>query len=271
MQYLDPAMNFSVVTVSQGYGNTDTIIALGTGQGTLLLNPAVVGAYNGVWYNSTDYPDIISDPYKEIIRVVAINGDSITILRGQENSGVFYHNTSGKVYQIAFGITAKFRNDIESALESLSSANSSFLSGFIQVTNSSTLTSGTNTTYTFPPFPVSFLEVKIYVDAFPGTTGSGYQLGISYSSANQTIDVIKKSIFGSSVAESYNEYLSGTSGLQVTTIDQNPTASGSGIIEVTLLFSNPSPSSTLTFYAAQYTPVNVTQQFNTNAIMRWYR
>ena len=66
MSSLDQVANFIKVTVNQGYGTTDTAIQLATGQGAKLPNPAS-GAYNLVYWNSTDYVDPADDPNVEIV------------------------------------------------------------------------------------------------------------------------------------------------------------------------------------------------------------
>src|SRR5947208_549156 len=73
MSSLDQVANFIKVTVNQGYGTTDTAIQLATGQGAKLPNPAS-GAYNLVYWNSTDYVDPADDPNVEIVRATAISG-----------------------------------------------------------------------------------------------------------------------------------------------------------------------------------------------------
>jgi hypothetical protein len=107
---LDATKNFLIVTVSQGYGATDTNIVLGTGQGALLPTPP----FNLTWWNATDYPNPAFDPYVEIVRVTNVLGDTITILRNQEGTAASPKNTPGKVYQMINAITSKMITDIDS-------------------------------------------------------------------------------------------------------------------------------------------------------------
>ena len=62
---LDSVANFIKLTVSTGYGSTDTSIVLQSGQGSLLPAPP----FNLVWFDSTDYTDPSLDPDVEIVRV----------------------------------------------------------------------------------------------------------------------------------------------------------------------------------------------------------
>ena len=114
---LDPVRDFALMTVSGSYVSTDSSVVLATGQGALLPDPSVEGAFNGTWFDATDYPDIVSDPNREIVRVTAVSGDTLTITRAQEGTYAANHNIPGKTYMIVFGLSKKFRDDIESYLE----------------------------------------------------------------------------------------------------------------------------------------------------------
>lgn len=110
---LDAVANFAIATVSTGYSSSDTTIVLASGDGAVLPQTP---PYNLVWWNATDYPTPALDPQKEIIRVTAINGDTLSILRGQEGTTAQNHNISGKVYKVMNTITAKMINDISTAI-----------------------------------------------------------------------------------------------------------------------------------------------------------
>jgi hypothetical protein len=110
MAKLDLVTNFARVTVLAGHTNSDTSIALQSGNGALL--PVV--PFNVVWWNSTDYTDPSLDPNVEIVRVTAGGGggggDTLTVTRGQEGTAATAKNTSGKTYQMVRAFTAKEQN-----------------------------------------------------------------------------------------------------------------------------------------------------------------
>jgi len=110
---IDPVKNFAKVVVSGGYNNTATSIALVSGDGAKLPDPATEGAFNLVWWNSTDYPDPADDPYKEIVRCTAKSGDTLTITRAQEGTSAQNHNLSGKTYKMVLALTKKVMDDIK--------------------------------------------------------------------------------------------------------------------------------------------------------------
>ncbi len=103
---LDNAKNFAKVTVSIGYSAAATLIVLQTGDGTKL--PTV--AFNLVWWNSTDYADPSDDPNVEIVRCTLISTDTLTVTRAQEGTAASAKNTTGKVYKMIAGLTAKVIN-----------------------------------------------------------------------------------------------------------------------------------------------------------------
>jgi len=109
----DPVRNFAKAKVKYGYDNSATSIELETGGGAKFPDPATEGAFNLVWWNATDYSDPSDDPYKEIIRVIAKSGDTLTIQRGQEGTSAQNHNIPGKVYMVMRVLTAKDYEDLE--------------------------------------------------------------------------------------------------------------------------------------------------------------
>lgn len=104
---LDNAKNFALVTVSTGYGSTDTTIVLAAGNGALLPTPP----FNATWWNSTDYSTPTLDPNVEIVRVTNIATDTLTVTRGQESISASTKNTASKTYQMIAGLTAKTINN----------------------------------------------------------------------------------------------------------------------------------------------------------------
>src|SRR3989304_10074799 len=113
---LDPVLNFAKVEASTGYDGDDTSIELVAGNGAKLPAPAVDGAFNLVWWNSSDYADPADDPSVEIVRVTARSTDTLTITRAQEGTSATPKNTSGKVYKMALSLTKKMKDDIETEI-----------------------------------------------------------------------------------------------------------------------------------------------------------
>jgi hypothetical protein len=111
---LDPVKNFAVVTVSTGYDDTATSIALEAGHGARLPQPSTDGEFNVVWFNSTDYPNPSDDPNVEIGRVTARSTDTLTVTRAQEGTAASTKNTADKTYKMILTPTAKTITDIES-------------------------------------------------------------------------------------------------------------------------------------------------------------
>ena len=105
----DNVKNFCKVEVSGYYGTSETSITLKIGEGTKLPTPP----FNLVWWNATDYQDPTDDPYREIVRVSAVNGDTLTVSRGQENTSAQPHNISGKLYKMMRALTAKDFDDLQ--------------------------------------------------------------------------------------------------------------------------------------------------------------
>ena len=113
---LDPVVNFGKVTVSTGYDAAATSIILNTNEGSKLPVPSVSGAFNLVWWNSTDYPDPSDDPNKEIVRCTAITTDTLTVARPQEGTSASVKNLAGKTYKMILSPTAKTISDISSTI-----------------------------------------------------------------------------------------------------------------------------------------------------------
>ncbi|HEY1171041.1 MAG TPA: hypothetical protein VGH19_06680 [Verrucomicrobiae bacterium] len=102
---MDAFKNFAWGEVASSYGASDTSIDLVPGWDL----PAV--PFNAVWYNRTDFPGVRTDPYKEIVRVTAIVGNTLTITRAQEGTLASAKNLSGKTYELIAPLTAKSLNE----------------------------------------------------------------------------------------------------------------------------------------------------------------
>jgi len=118
-QVLDPKLNFAVVTPSTGYASGATSVVLTAGHGSRLPAPASDGAFNLVWWNSTDYATPSEDPYVEVVRVTARSSDTLTVTRAQESTTATAKNLSGKTYSMVLGLTAKDWTDLDTALDTV--------------------------------------------------------------------------------------------------------------------------------------------------------
>ena len=106
---MDQVKNFIKATVSTIYDTIETEIVLNSGHN---LPDPISNNYNLVWWNSTSYPDPADDPNVEIVRVTALLGNTITIIRNQELSGASTKNNVGVNYKMILGPTAKTITDI---------------------------------------------------------------------------------------------------------------------------------------------------------------
>lgn len=113
---LDAVKNFAKVTVSIGYDAAATSIALTTGHGARLPAPSTDGAFNLVWWNSTDYADPTDDPNVEIVRCTGRSTDTLTITRAQEGTSASTKNTSAKTYSMILAVTAKMITDLNAQI-----------------------------------------------------------------------------------------------------------------------------------------------------------
>ena len=102
---LDPVLNFAKVTVSTGYDASATSIVLSSGHGAKLPQPSDDGAFNLVWWNSSDYASPTDDPNVEIVRCTALATDTLTVTRAQESTTATIKNTGGKTYTMILSIT----------------------------------------------------------------------------------------------------------------------------------------------------------------------
>jgi hypothetical protein len=146
---LDSVANFIQLTVSTGYGATDTSIVLSSGGSSLPSAP-----FNMVWWNSTDYVNPALDPNVEIVRVTNVSGNTLTVTRAQEGTAASTKNTAGKTYQMLLGITAKMITDIGANLQQP-----------WKLVNVDGTIDGTNTTFTLhggiTPFDPNSLQITL--------------------------------------------------------------------------------------------------------------
>ncbi len=89
------------VIVSMGYDNIETNITLSSGHGSMLPDPLIIGSYNLVWWNSSDYLEPINDPFVEVVKCIAKLGDTLIVIRSQQISAS-PKNIPGKLYKMTF-------------------------------------------------------------------------------------------------------------------------------------------------------------------------
>ena len=116
-QVLDHTQNGVIGTVQGRYDEIATQILLQPGEAANFFDPAVYGAYNVAWYN-TQYSPAVRDPNYEIVRITAISGDTLTVLRGQEDYAASTKMVQGKTYVIFQPATALWYNTAKSLIDS---------------------------------------------------------------------------------------------------------------------------------------------------------
>jgi len=110
----DPLRNFFKSTLVGTYSDTDTSLTVATGDGALLPDPSVDGAYNLTIFEglqvtgSTDF---------EIVRVTARSGDVLTVTRGQESTTPL--TIGSATHSILMSATKKTFDDINTAIENV--------------------------------------------------------------------------------------------------------------------------------------------------------
>ncbi len=94
--------NFAIATLLNLYDAAAVSIDVLAGQAARFGDPP----FMAVWWNSTDYGRPSNDPYVEVVKVTAIAGDTLTIVRGQEGTLASAKNAFGKAYRIYEPLTA---------------------------------------------------------------------------------------------------------------------------------------------------------------------
>ena len=103
---MDQAKNFAKATIDADFEESDTVLTVAAAHGLRFPTPP----FNGVLYNSTDYPDPADDPSVEIVRVTGIDGDDLDVLRAQEGTDA-RAIIAGKTFLLVAGLTAKVINE----------------------------------------------------------------------------------------------------------------------------------------------------------------
>lgn len=113
---LDQVENFVEVNVAGTHSSTETTISLQSGEASNLPDPSG-GEFNLVWFDSTNFSRPSEDSEVEIVRVTGrdTNNDTITVLRGQENTTAVAHDTTNSDYVLILAQTAKMIKDVDAA------------------------------------------------------------------------------------------------------------------------------------------------------------
>lgn len=108
----------TVLLVTSAFVTTTSTLAYVVGGGARFPDPAVPsnGPYNVVWWDQKTYPDPDDDPNKEIVRVTAKVGDTLTISRAQENTLATDKNSFGGLYAVSNVLTKFVMDQIRAAL-----------------------------------------------------------------------------------------------------------------------------------------------------------
>jgi hypothetical protein len=115
---LDGVANFINLTVSTGYDQNAYEIAVASGGSSLPSAP-----FNMIWWNSMLYPSPDKDPDVEIVRVISIDGNVLTLENNgtsrtpQEGTVASAKNTPNVTYSLMLGITAAMITAIGSNLQ----------------------------------------------------------------------------------------------------------------------------------------------------------
>lgn len=101
---MDPIVNFFKSRLANlPYSDTDTALDLQAGDASALPDPATDGNFNLViWNRAKGSP--ADDPEVEIVRVTAINGDTLTVERGQEGTTAT-SKPDGYTYEVILAVT----------------------------------------------------------------------------------------------------------------------------------------------------------------------
>lgn len=107
----DPIVNFFKSTLVGTYSNTDTSFTIATGDGALLPDPAVDGAFNLTIFEGLQ---VTNSTTFEIVRVTAKSGDVLTVTRGQEGTSAL--TIGSATHSILMSATKKTFDDLNTAI-----------------------------------------------------------------------------------------------------------------------------------------------------------
>lgn len=162
---IDSTKNFAKATIESGFNASATSITLATGGGARMPT----APFNAVVWNFTDYPDPSDDPNREILRVTAVASETLTVTRGQEGTSASAHGTSGKVYKLIAGLTAKTFTDIAADLAAKLSLTGGTINGDLLIDGALTpkRLQFQNLTGTYDAVELDFAEAGMVVSVNP--------------------------------------------------------------------------------------------------------
>ena len=197
----DPVANFGLVTVLAGHTAGDTLITLGAGQGALLPDPSVVGAYPLTWWDATLYPNASDDPNKEIIRVTNISGDDLTGTRAQEGTSATSKNTAFSTYKMSLGFTKAMYDAITDAINDINPS--------IWLPMETLTFSGTSATQTTANFPnaATAKEYLVLVQADASTTNQNVGFRLNGSTTFNGYVIGQTNYNGTTISSYSDDYL----------------------------------------------------------------
>lgn len=110
---LDQVKNFTKTTLIQGYPEGSTVFNVAPGTGA--KHPEA--PYRLAVWDCTTYQSAEDDPDAEIVLVTNKATDTLTVIRGYENTVAKSHNTPGKQYCVIQPFSAGLFNDLNAKIE----------------------------------------------------------------------------------------------------------------------------------------------------------
>jgi hypothetical protein len=99
---LSSVKNTNRTIVSMGYDSIESNIILSRGDGAKLPDPLIDGPYDILWWNASDYIIPTDDPHVEIVRCIAKIGDTLVVMRSQQQTSASPKNIPSKIYNMMY-------------------------------------------------------------------------------------------------------------------------------------------------------------------------
>ncbi len=119
----DPVKNFATTTLVSGIN--DSVTNMIVTDASVFPNPNTEGAFNVVIWDTYEKA-VIFDTNREIVRCTALNGNTFTIIRGQEGTTATNHNTAGHIYNVDLCFTKYMYDCLVSGINAGGGGTSSF-------------------------------------------------------------------------------------------------------------------------------------------------